>query len=85
LATGRATAPGFLGLQRVDKSRSTIAFRMDDRKQRIIVNCRWRGGLSTCSAWGVADATALEALAAKLEAANVKSRVARARWPTSGW
>ena len=30
--------PGLLGLQRVDKSRSTIAFRMDDRKQRIIVN-----------------------------------------------
>ena len=28
---------GLLGLQRIDKSRSTLAFRMDDRKQRIIV------------------------------------------------
>ena len=28
---------GLLGLQRVDKSRATVAFRMDDRKQRIIV------------------------------------------------
>ena len=27
---------GLLGLQRVDKSRSTLAFRMDDRKQRIL-------------------------------------------------
>ena len=27
-----------LGLQRIDKSASTLAFRMDDRKQRIIVN-----------------------------------------------
>ena len=29
---------GLLGLQRIDKSRSTLAFRMDDRKQRIIVD-----------------------------------------------
>src|ERR1700726_2298309 len=28
----------FLGLQRVDKSRSTLAFRMDDRKQRLLVD-----------------------------------------------
>ena len=30
-------ASGLLGLQTVDKSRSTRAFRMDDRKQRLIV------------------------------------------------
>src|SRR5215203_5846681 len=29
---------GLLGLQRIDRSRSSIAFRMDDRKQRIIVD-----------------------------------------------
>src|SRR3954454_4251475 len=29
--------PGLLGLQRVDRSRTSLAFRMDDRKQRIIV------------------------------------------------
>ena len=28
----------FLGLQRIDKSRSTLAFRMDDRKQRLVVD-----------------------------------------------
>src|SRR5256886_16638248 len=27
-----------LGLQRVDKSRSSLAFRMDDRKQRLVVD-----------------------------------------------
>ena len=32
--------PGLLGLQRVDKSRTSLAFRMDDRKQRIIVDAR---------------------------------------------
>jgi len=63
--------PGLLGLQRVDKSRSTIAFRMDDRKQRIIVNADGGEGIDVFG-WEVADATALEALAAKLEAANVK-------------
>ena len=29
---------GLLGLQRIDKSRSTLAFRMDDRRQRMIVD-----------------------------------------------
>src|SRR5262249_61545328 len=38
LADWASFGPGLLGLQRVDKSRSTLAFRMDDRKQRIIVN-----------------------------------------------
>ena len=63
--------PGLLGLQRVDKSRSTIAFRMDDRKQRIIVNADGGEGIDVFG-WEVAEAAALDALAAKLEAANVK-------------
>src|SRR5262245_18612887 len=63
--------PGLLGLQRVDKSRSTIAFRMDDRKQRIIVNADGGEGIDVFG-WEVADAAALEALAGRLEAANVK-------------
>src|SRR6266576_5275947 len=62
---------GLLGLQRVDKTRSTIAFRMDDRKQRIIVNADGGEGIDVFG-WGVADAAALDALAAKLDAANVK-------------
>ena len=63
--------PGLLGLQRVDKSRSTIAFRMDDRKQRIIVNADGGEGIDVFG-WEVADAAALEALAARLDAANMK-------------
>jgi len=63
--------PGLLGLQRVDQSRSTIAFRMDDRKQRIIVNADGGEGIDVFG-WEVADAGTLEALAAKLESANVK-------------
>jgi 2,3-dihydroxybiphenyl 1,2-dioxygenase len=63
--------PGLLGLQRIDKSRSTIAFRMDDRKQRIIVNADGGEGIDVFG-WEVADAAALEALAARLDAANMK-------------
>ena len=28
----------FLGMQLVDRSRSTLTFRMDDRRQRVVVN-----------------------------------------------
>src|ERR1700704_6041347 len=69
---------GLLGLQRVDKSRSTIAFRMDDRKQRIIVHADGGEGIDVFG-WEVADAAALDALAARLEAAGNKvARGARA-------
>ena len=60
-----------LGLQRVDKSASSLAFRMDDRKQRIIVDQDGGAGVGFFG-WEVADAAALEALAGKLEAAGVK-------------
>ena len=33
-----AYAGRFLGMQLVDKSRGTASFRMDDRKQRLLVN-----------------------------------------------
>src|SRR5271154_6059065 len=56
---------GLLGLQRVDRSRSTLAFRMDDRKQRIIVDADGGEGIGFFG-WEVADATALDALAARL-------------------
>ncbi len=55
-----------LGLQRIDKSRSTLAFRMDDRKQRIIVDADGGRGIAFFG-WEVADAAALDALAARLE------------------
>jgi 2,3-dihydroxybiphenyl 1,2-dioxygenase len=61
---------GLLGLQRVDRSRSTTAFRMDDRKQRIVVDADGGEGIGFFG-WEVADAAALEAAAARLEAAGV--------------
>src|SRR5947199_10672786 len=62
--------PGLLGLQRVDKSRSTLAFRMDDRKQRIIVEADGGEGIAAFG-WEVRDAAALDALAAGLERAGI--------------
>ena len=61
---------GLLGLQRIDKSRSSIAFRMDDRKQRIIVDADGGEGIGFFG-WEVADAAALGALAARLDEAKV--------------
>ena len=67
-----------LGLQRIDKSASSLAFRMDDRKQRIIVDQDGGAGVGFFG-WEVADAAALESVAGKLEAAGVKvARGARA-------
>src|ERR1700690_794998 len=62
---------GLLGLQRVDKSRSSLAFRMDDRKQRIIVNADGGEGIGFFG-WEAADAAALDALAAHLDNNEVK-------------
>jgi hypothetical protein len=61
----------FLGLQRVDKTRNTMAFRMDDRKQRLVIDADGGEGIGFFG-WEVADAAAMEALAAKLEGAGVK-------------
>ena len=55
---------GLLGLQRVDRSRSTLAFRMDDRKQRIVVHADGGEGIGFFG-WEVADAKALDARAAR--------------------
>src|SRR6202795_5072442 len=61
----------FLGMQLVDKSRGTLALRMDDRKQRVIVHTDEDEGPSFYG-WEVADAAALDALAAHLEKSGVK-------------
>src|SRR5437867_297937 len=61
----------FLGLQRVDKSRSSLAFRMDDRKQRLVVDADGGQGIGFFG-WEVADAAALDALAARIEKAGTK-------------
>ena len=66
-----AYATRFLGLQLVDHSRTTMAFRMDDRKQRIVVEADESEGPSFYG-WEVADAAALDALGAHLEKSGVK-------------
>src|ERR1700750_5533 len=71
LADWATHGPGLLGLQRVDKSRSPLAFRMDDRKQRIIVHADGGEGIDVFG-WEVADAAGLDALAAKLQRAGTK-------------
>jgi 2,3-dihydroxybiphenyl 1,2-dioxygenase len=65
---------GQLGLQRIDRSRTTLAFRMDDRKQRILVEADGGGGGGAgigFFGWEAADAAALTAIAARLEAAGI--------------
>ena len=75
-------ATRFLGMQLVDQSRGARAFRMDDRKQRLIVNADAGEGVSFYG-WEVADAAALDALAAHLEKSGIGSRAAHARSPRS--
>src|SRR5262245_14814453 len=66
----RQFGTGLLGLQAIERGNSLLAFRMDDRKQRIVID-RAIGNGSRFFGWEVADAAALDALAAKLEAAGV--------------
>jgi len=59
----------FLGLQLAERSAAQLAFRMDDRKQRILVTPGARNG-ARYFGWEVADAAALDAMAARLDAAG---------------
>jgi catechol 2,3-dioxygenase-like lactoylglutathione lyase family enzyme len=63
-------ATGWLGMQAVDRSARARAFRMDDRKQRLVIDQSLKEG-ERYFGWEVADAAALDALAARLEAAGV--------------
>src|SRR2546425_4064040 len=63
----------FLGMQLVDRSRSTVTFRMDDRRQRVIVHADGGQGAAFLG-WEVADDRALDALAARLEGAGVRAQ-----------
>jgi 2,3-dihydroxybiphenyl 1,2-dioxygenase len=62
---------GLLGLQRIDKSRSSMAFRMDDRKQRILIDADGGEGIGFYG-WEMANAAALDALGAHLEKSEIK-------------
>jgi 2,3-dihydroxybiphenyl 1,2-dioxygenase len=61
----------FLGMQLVDKSAKSLALRMDDRKQRVVVSEDGDEGVGFFG-WEVPDATALDAMAARLEKAGVQ-------------
>jgi len=64
----------FLGLQLIDRSRKTLTFRMDDRRQRIVVHEDGvnDGSRAAFMGWEVADSGALDELATTLEAARVR-------------
>ncbi len=62
-----AYGTGFLGLQLTDRGRSRASFRMDDRRQRLIVTEKDTGGAAFFG-WEVTDASGLDSLAARLAA-----------------
>jgi 2,3-dihydroxybiphenyl 1,2-dioxygenase len=66
----RQFGTGLVGLQAVERSASLLAFRMDDRKQRIVIDRSMPEG-ARFFGWEVADAAALDQLAARLEQAEV--------------
>lgn len=63
-------ATDLLGMQQVDRAGAVRAFRMDDRKQRLVVTGDEGEGLGFLG-WEVADAACLDALAARLDAHGV--------------
>ena len=75
---GRAMAPASSACSASTRSRSSLAFRMDDRKQRIIVDADGGEGISFFG-WEVADAAALDALAAHLDEQRHQGRARRPR------
>lgn len=62
-------AGGQLGMQTIDRGAGALAFRMDDRKQRLMVT-EEQGGALACMGWEVADARALDTVAARLSDAG---------------
>jgi 2,3-dihydroxybiphenyl 1,2-dioxygenase len=69
----RQFGTGLVGLQAVERSPSLLAFRMDDRKQRIVIDRSLPEG-TRFFGWEVPDAANLDALAARLEQAGVEVR-----------
>ena len=79
-----AYASRFLGMQLVDKSRGTATFRMDDRKQRLVVQ-RIRRRRARASTAGRSPTPRRSTPIARQSGApqGVRSRAARARLPRS--
>src|SRR5229473_8458303 len=67
----RQFGTGLVGLQAVERGNSLLAFRMDDRKQRIVIDRSLPEG-ARFFGWEVADSAALDQLAARLEKHQVK-------------
>ncbi len=67
----RQFGTGLVGLQAVERGNSLLAFRMDDRKQRIVIDRAMPDG-ARFFGWEVKDAVDLDALAARLEQAGVE-------------
>src|SRR6187200_485188 len=61
----------FLGMQLTDRSAKSLALRMDDRKQRVVVSEDGGEGVGFYG-WEVADAATLQDLGARLEKAGVQ-------------
>jgi 2,3-dihydroxybiphenyl 1,2-dioxygenase len=71
--------PRLAGLQLVEQTRHSLALRMDDRKQRIVVDGQGGQGIAFIG-WEVADATALDAFAAHLDRLGIAvEKASRAR------
>lgn len=66
-------ATNLLGMQQVDRGGAARAYRMDDRKQRLIVTGDEGDGLAFLG-WEVADGAALATLAARIEAHGIAVR-----------
>jgi 2,3-dihydroxybiphenyl 1,2-dioxygenase len=63
-------ATNWLGMQAVNRGAGVRAFRMDDRKQRLVIDRSLAEG-QRYFGWEVADAAVLDALGTRLEAAGV--------------
>lgn len=67
----RQFGTSLVGWQAIERGNSMLAFRMDDRKQRVMID-RAMGDGARFFGWEVENAAALDALAARLEAAKVQ-------------
>jgi 2,3-dihydroxybiphenyl 1,2-dioxygenase len=66
----RQFGTGLVGLQAVERSPSLLSFRMDDRKQRIVIDRAMPDG-ARFFGWELAHAAALDQLAARLQGAEI--------------
>ena len=79
----RQFGTGLVGLQAVERGNSLLAFRMDDRKQRIVID-RAMGEGTRFFGWEVADAPRWMRWRPGWKRPACRSRPSRRRWPTPG-